>query len=113
MKEIKAIIQPFMLTDVLHALEEIEGLPGVTVSQLAGWGKSKARDARETTIEGAHRMAKKTKLEIVVPDNLVGTVVAAVEQAAHTGQFGDGKIFVSEVVETVKIRTGERGNVAI
>lgn len=55
MKEIKAIIQPFMLVDVLHALEGIEALPGVTVSQIAGWGKSHARDAEEVTIEAGHR----------------------------------------------------------
>lgn len=90
-----------MLTDVFHALEKVEGLPGVTVSQLTGWGKSKARDARETAIEGAHRMAKKTKVEIVVPDQLVDKVVAVIEKAARTGQVGDGKIFVLEVAEAV------------
>ena len=113
MKEIKAIIQPFMLTDVLHALEEIESLPGVTVSHLSGWGKTKAREARATTTEGGHRMAQKTKLEIVVADDMVDTVVSAIAKAAHTGQFGDGKIFVSEIAEIVKIRTGDRGDAAI
>lgn len=113
MKEIKAIIQPFMLGDVLHKLEGVEALPGVTVSQIAGWGKTRARDAEEVTVEAGHRMARKTKVEVVVPDELAETVVAAIATAARTGRVGDGKIFVSTVEESIKIRTGERGEGAV
>lgn len=113
MKEIKAIIQPFMLGDVLHALEALESLPGVTVSQISGWGKSQARDADQVTIEGGHRMARKTKLEVVVPDDLADAVVAAIAGAARTGRVGDGKIFVTTIEDAVQIRTGEHGEGAV
>lgn len=113
MKEIKAIVQPFMLTDVLHALEKIEGLPGVTVSEVAGWGKTRGNSARETVTQGSHKFAKKSKLELVVPDGLVEVVVGTIEKTAHTGQVGDGKIFVYEVNEVVKIRNGLRGEDAV
>ena len=109
MREIKAIIQPFMLGDVLHALEGLESLPGVTVSQISGWGKSRAQDAEQVTIEGGHRMARKTKLEVVVPDALVDAVVGAITSAARTGRVGDGKIFITAIEDTVQIRTGEQG----
>lgn len=113
MKEIKAIIQPFMLERVCAALREIEGLPGVTVSQVMGWGKTRASDARDTVLEGGVAFARKTKVELVVPAALVARVVAAIETAARTGHVGDGKIFVYEVEQIVKIRTGERGEGAI
>jgi nitrogen regulatory protein P-II 1 len=112
-KEIKAIIQPFMLGDVLHALADLESLPGVTVSQITGWGKSRARDADQVTIEGGHRMARKTKVEVVVPDELADAVVAAIATAARTGRVGDGKIFVTAIENTVQIRTGEQGEGAV
>lgn len=113
MKEIKAIIQPFMLGDVLHALEGLEALPGVTVSQISGWGKSRARDAEQVTVEGGHRMARKTKIEVVVPDDLADAVVAAISGSARTGRVGDGKIFVTTIEDAVQIRTGEHGEGAV
>lgn len=113
MKEIKAIIQPFMLGDVLHALEGVEALPGVTVSQISGWGKSRARDAEQVVVEGGHKMARKTKLEVVVPDELADAVVAAIASAARTGRVGDGKIFVTVIETAVQIRTGEQGEGAL
>ena len=113
MKEIKAIIQPFMLERVCAALREIEGLPGITVSQVMGWGKTRAADARDTVREDGVEFARKTKVELVVPAALAPKVVAAIETAARTSNIGDGKIFVYEVEEVVKIRTGERGEEAI
>ena len=113
MKEIKAIIQPFMVQRVCAALREIESLPGITVSQVIGWGKSRAVDAPEAVQEAGVAFARKTKVEVVVPADLTETVVAAIERAARTGNFGDGKIFVYEVGDVVKIRTGERGEEAI
>lgn len=113
MKEIKAIIQPFMLDHVCEALRQIPDLPGITVSRVSGWGKSLAMEAKDTVEEGGCTFARKTKVEVVVPDALAGRVVAAIEKAAHTGNVGDGKIFVHELLEVVKIRTGERDEVAI
>ena len=113
MKEIKAIVQPFMLEHVLGALATIEGLPGVTVSEVRGWGKSRAADAQHPVREAGHAFARKSKVEIVVPDALVDQVVEAVVRAARTGKPGDGKVFVYELEGAVKIRTGERGEAAI
>lgn len=113
MKEIKAIIQPFMLDQVLAALREHERLPGVTVSEVLGWGKSRAADAAEPAREGSFPVAKKTKLEIVVADELVEAIVDVIARAARTGRPGDGKIFIIDVNDTVKIRTNERGVAAV
>ncbi|MBS1723440.1 MAG: P-II family nitrogen regulator [Armatimonadetes bacterium] len=99
MKEVKAVIQPFKLDAVLGALHQVGGLPAVTVSPA---------DAVDTQQEPFERMAR-VRLELMVPDALVETVVAAIEQAAHTGNPGDGRIFVSPIEATVLIRTGERG----
>ena len=112
MKEIKAIIQTFRLESVYEALEVIEGLPGLTVSQVAGWGKTQGRDEGEV-VEAEHTFADKTKLEIVVPDSMVEQVVEIITNAARTGNIGDGKIFIYEVDDVIKIRTGDRGDAAI
>jgi len=109
MKEIKAIIQPYMLESVCDALEKIEGLPGLTLSHILGFGKTRAAEAIEATVEAGRSFAKKAKLEIVVTDEMAPVVVKTIVRAARTGKAGDGKIFVYEVVNVVKIRTGERG----
>ena len=114
MKEIKAIIQPFMLSKVINALKELEGLPGVTVdTSVHGFGKSRGADAAHRVVDGLVEYVPKAKLEVVVPDRLVDAVVSTILKAAHTGNPGDGKIFVYNVQEIVKIRTGERGEGAI
>lgn len=113
MKEIKAIIQPFMLGKVCEALGEIEGLPGLTISQVMGWGRAQAANAADTVEEAGSTFARKTKVEIAVPAALVDQVVNVIVAAARTGNVGDGKIFVHDLVEVVKIRTGERGETAI
>jgi len=113
MKEIKAIIQPFMLDRVCEALQQIDGLPGITVSQVMGWGKARAARAKDTVREAGCTFARKAKIEIVVPSSLASEVVSAIAAAARTGNVGDGKIFVHELSEVVKIRTGERGGGAI
>jgi len=107
-KEVKAIIQPFMLTQVLEALREIPTLPGITISHLQGLG-GPPTTGQDVLIEPA----AKVKLEMVVPDSLVGRIVQTIETKARTGNSGDGKIFVLPVEEVVKIRTGERGQEAI
>lgn len=114
MEEIKAIIQPFMLDDVLRALAAIDDLPGVTVSEIQGWGRSRAVSAGDRrTTESGHALARKTKIETVVPSAMVSRVVDAIRDAAHTGNPGDGKIFVHSISEVTRIRTGETGEKAI
>lgn len=113
MKEIKAIIQPFMLERVLQALEALDDLPGVTISDVRGWGRSQRDPRLDVELEGDHGFARKTQMEIVVADQAVARVTAAIVGAARTGRPGDGKIFVSEVMEIIKIRTGETGEGAI
>jgi nitrogen regulatory protein P-II 1 len=113
MKEIKAIIQPYMLDTVCDALGQLDGLPGITVSQVLGFGKTRAVDAQNVVEEGGRAFAKKTKVEVVVADGMASSVVEIIAKAAHTGKPGDGKIFVYEVSEVVKIRTGEHGEAAI
>ena len=110
MFEVKALIQPFLTDQVLAALQEVPGLPGVTVSQVRGFGRSGGfrtaeHDAR--TEEAAYR--EKTKIEIVVAEPMLEAVLSAIQKHAHTGNPGDGKIFVYRVHEVVRIRTGERG----
>ena len=97
MKEIKAIIQPFMLSHVLHALHAIEGLPGVTVSE------ARSIDLERGTLE----QSTQVKLEIMVPDGQADAVREAIQKHAHTGREGDGRIFVIPIEQATDIRTGE------
>ena len=113
MKEIKAIIQPFLLSKVVEALKEIDGLPGVTVSDVRGFGRARAVGSPDTVTDGTVEYVKKSKIEIVVPDAIAEIVVQAIRAKAHTGNPGDGKIFVCEVDDVIRIRTGERGDAAI
>ena len=113
MKEIKAIIQPFMLEKVLEALEELEELPGLTISEVRGWGKSRAENAKNKQQIAGHAFAAKAKIEVVVGDHLANQLIDVIVKAAHTGHVGDGKVFVLEVADVVAIRTGKRGEAAI
>ena len=109
MREIKAVIQPFMLAKVIEALRAIPELPGITISHIQGYGGTHGGDANADIVEAT----EKIKLEIVVPDELLETVVQAIMASAHTGNSGDGKIFIYPVSDVIKIRTGERGQKAI
>lgn len=113
MKEIKAIIQPFMLTRVVTALHKIEGLPGITISEIKGFGRTHGSKEKELSDEGIYEFIPKNKIEIVVQDELVDTVVDSIQENAHTGNTGDGKIFILDVENVVKIRTNERGKEAV
>lgn len=113
MIEVKAIIQPFQLNDVIEALQEIEELPGVTVSDVRGFGRARAANAKDKIIDGSVEYARKAKLEIVIPDHLLDKVLLTILDKAHTGNPGDGKIFISKVIDVVRIRSGERGERAI
>jgi nitrogen regulatory protein P-II 1 len=113
MKEIKAIIRPFKLLDVSEALKDIEGLPGVTVSEIRGFGKGRATNSKDKVIYEMVDFVPRIQLEVVVDDAMVDEVVNVIQKCSHTGNTGDGKIFVVNVEETVKIRTNERGKDAI
>lgn len=113
MKEIKAIIRPSKLLEVTEELHAIEGLPGVTISEIKGFGKGRARNAQDKVVYEMVEFIPRIQLEVVVHKEMVYEVVNVIQKYAHTGNTGDGKIFVSTVDEIVKIRTNERGRDAI
>jgi len=113
MKEIKAIIRPFKLDDVVSALHKIDELPGLTISEIKGFGRSKAINSTDAFQDGLHNYIKRIKIEIVVNDNIANRVVEVIQQTAHTGNSGDGKIFIVDVSNTIRIRTNEIGEDAI
>ena len=113
MKEIKAIIRPGKLRDVAEELHAINGMPGVTVSEIKGFGKGKARNAKDKILYEMVEFIPRVKLEVVVDDEMVEEVVNVIQKYAHTGNTGDGKIFVSTIDDVVKIRTNERGPCAV
>jgi nitrogen regulatory protein P-II 1 len=113
MKEIKAIIRPCKLTDVITELHQIDGLPGITVSEIKRFGKSSAKDIEKDHGNGLIEYVAKVKIEIVVNDNMVDKVVSVIQKTAHTGNTGDGKIFIIPVEDTIVIRTNEKGQAAI
>lgn len=112
MKEIKAIIQPFLADHVISLLREMPEAPGITVSPVTGFGRGCAENRELKEKEDAVFGRKKIKLETVVPDDLVDKIVALICKHARTGNPGDGKIFIYTVDEVVKIRTGQRGELA-
>jgi nitrogen regulatory protein P-II 1 len=113
MKEIKAVIRPFKLLDVVTELRKIENLPGVTISDIREFGKSKSEFAKKDIVNGLIEYVHKVKIEVVVPDEMVEAVVETIQANAHTGNPGDGKIFVYPVEDVVKIRTNQRGMEAL
>ncbi|MCP9809077.1 P-II family nitrogen regulator [Cyanobium sp. HWJ4-Hawea] len=112
MKKVEAIIRPFKLEDVKIALVNA-GIVGMTVSEVRGFGRQKGQVERYRGSEFTVEFLQKLKLEIVVDDNQVETVVSAVQDAARTGEIGDGKIFVSTIDSVIRIRTGDRDSTAI
>ena len=112
MKKIEAIIKPFKLDDVKEALHEL-GLQGITVLEAKGFGRQKGHTELYRGAEYVVDFLPKVKIELVVEDTLVEQAVEAIQQAARTGRIGDGKIFVSNIEEAIRIRTGESGLDAI
>ena len=112
MKKIEAIIKPFKLDDVKEALHEI-GMQGMTVLEAKGFGRQRGHTELYRGAEYVVDFLPKLKLEIIVADTAVEPAIEAIAKAAHTGKIGDGKIFISDVGDTVRIRTGERGNQAL
>jgi nitrogen regulatory protein P-II 1 len=112
MKKIEAIIKPFKLDEVKDALHEI-GLQGITVTEAKGFGRQRGHTELYRGAEYVVDFLPKVKIEIVLEDRLVERAIEAIIQAACTGRIGDGKIFVTNVEEVIRIRTGERGPDAI
>jgi nitrogen regulatory protein P-II 1 len=112
MKKIEAIIKPFKLDEVIDALSEV-GVEGVSVSEIRGFGHQKSNAEVYEGSEYVVDFLPKIKLEIIVTDQMKSIVVEAIQNAARTGKTGDGKIFVYEVLEAIRIRTGEKNEEAI
>jgi Nitrogen regulatory protein PII len=111
-KKIEAIIKPFKLDEVKEALHEV-GVSGITVTEAKGFGRQKGHTELYRGAEYVVDFLPKVKLEVVVPETLVESVLEAIAAAAQTGRIGDGKIFVTPVETALRIRTGERDDAAI
>jgi len=112
MKKIEAIIQPFKLDEVKEALIAI-GIDGMTVIEVRGHGRQKGHKEIYRGQEYTVDLLPKVKLELVVPDSRADEVIQTLAAAARTGKIGDGKIFVSEVAEAIRIRNDDRGEAAL
>lgn len=112
MKLIIAVIKPFKLDEVRQALMEI-GAHGMTATEVKGFGRQKGQSEMYRGAEYEISFLPKMKLEVVVDDDRVDQAVAAIQAQAHTGRIGDGKIFVLEAADVVRIRTGEKGPEAL
>ncbi len=112
MKKIEAIIKPFKLDDVREVLTDMN-ISGMTVTEVKGFGRQKGHTEIYRGAEYAVDFLPKVKIEIVVPDNAVESAIESIIKAAHTGKIGDGKIFVTNVEQVVRIRTGETGEEAV
>src|SRR5437764_2594644 len=112
MKKVEAIIKPFKLDEVKEALQEV-GIQGITVTEAKGFGRQKGHTELYRGAEYVVDFLPKVKIEVVLPEERVETAVEAIQKAARTGRIGDGKIFVLDVQEAIRIRTGETGPDAI
>ncbi len=112
MKLITAIVKPFKLDDVREALSEI-GISGITVTEVKGFGRQKGHTELYRGAEYVVDFLPKVKIEAAVADDVVDQVIESVTKAANTGKIGDGKIFVSDIEQTIRIRTGETGPEAL
>ncbi|MCG3204188.1 MAG: Nitrogen regulatory protein P-II [Elusimicrobia bacterium] len=112
MKKIEAVIRPDSLDSVLAALEQ-KGYPGIMVTEIEGHGKQKGVSQQWRGQEYKVDLLPKVKLEVVVSDKEVEEIVATISKVTKTGQIGDGKIFITNLAEAVRIRTGERGDSAL
>jgi nitrogen regulatory protein P-II 1 len=112
MKKIEAVIKPFKLDEVRESLSEI-GVSGLTVTEVKGFGRQKGHTELYRGAEYVVDFLPKVKVEVVVPEGLVDKAIEAIVKAARTGKIGDGKIFVMDVPQVVRIRTGETGEDAV
>ncbi|MFQ3367995.1 MAG: nitrogen regulatory protein PII [Methylophilaceae bacterium] len=112
MKKIEAIIKPFKLDEVRESLSEL-GIMGLTATEVKGFGRQKGHTELYRGAEYIVDFLPKVKLDIVVADEMVDKVIASITKTAHTGKIGDGKIFVMNVEDAIRIRTGEKGDDAV
>ena len=112
MKLVTAIIKPFKLDDVREALHEV-GIAGITVTEVKGFGRQKGHTELYRGAEYVVDFLPKAKIELAVADDLAEQVIEAISNTARTGKIGDGKIFVTELVQAIRIRTGETGAAAV
>ena len=112
MKLVTAIVKPFKLDDVRSALSDV-GVQGVTVTEVKGFGRQKGHTELYRGAEYVVDFLPKVKIEVVIEDSMLDTVLEAVQNAAKTGRIGDGKIFISSIDEAIRIRTGEKGADAV
>ncbi len=108
MKKIEAIIKPFKLDEVKEALQDV-GVQGITVIEAKGFGRQKGHTELYRGAEYVIDFLPKVKVEVVLPEDMVEKAVEAIQNAARTGRIGDGKIFISDIQEAIRIRTGESG----
>jgi nitrogen regulatory protein PII len=112
MKLITAIVKPFKLDDVRESLSDI-GVSGVTVTEVKGFGRQKGHTELYRGAEYVVDFLPKAKIEVAVADNLIDQALEAISRAANTGKIGDGKIFVTDLEQVIRIRTGESGDEAL
>jgi nitrogen regulatory protein P-II 1 len=112
MKRVECIVRPHLLDAVKSGLQDV-GITGMTVTEVKGFGRQKGHTETYRGAEYKIEFLPKVRIEAVVPEDLVETAVDVVLKTAHTGKFGDGKIFVSALEDVVRIRTGERGEDAV
>jgi len=112
MKKIEAIIKPFKLDEVKEALGRV-GIQGITMTEVKGFGRQRGHTELYRGAEYVVDFLPKTKLEVIVKNDQVDSVIEAIAGAAKTGRIGDGKIFVSDVAQVIRIRTGETGEAAV
>ncbi|MDD5388297.1 MAG: P-II family nitrogen regulator [Gallionellaceae bacterium] len=112
MKKIEAIIKPFKLDEVREALSAV-GVSGLTVTEVKGFGRQKGHTELYRGAEYVVDFLPKVKIELVVADNMVDSAIESIVKTARTGKIGDGKIFVSDVDQVIRIRTGETGETAV
>ena len=112
MKKIEAIIKPFKLDDVKDALGR-RGIQGMTIQEVKGFGRQRGHTELYRGAEYVVDFLPKVKIEVLVDDEKVQEVVATMQEAAHTGRIGDGKVFITPIEDAIRIRTGERGAAAL
>lgn len=113
MKRITAYIKPQKLSDVTLALHRVEGLTGVSITQVTGFGRGRAGQSANETSGQIEDYVPHVRIDTACHDALVEPIIAAVQHAAHTGLRGDGKIYITSVDEAIRISTGERGEAAV
>ncbi|MCB2229885.1 P-II family nitrogen regulator [bacterium] len=113
MKAILAIIKPHKLADVTLALRKLEGLTGMTVTDVRGFGRTRAEGAGELVPDDVADFVRKSRIDIVCVDSMATTIIETIQENAHTGAHGDGKIYSWDVSMAIRISTGETGNDAV